>query len=167
MKYSAVLLMVLALSCTNRVTYPAPIETAPPSLQVAYSLTDTLYNPKSTFRSGEIFILSFSMSNQTGKDLSCWESAKLDDMLIYLNDSVVAYNHYGQTFPAGLWVNTTMANGSVISDFWRGPNALGRGFPPITLSPGEYNYRIVVNIDFDDTVKVVTKPYSTQFVIIQ
>ena len=107
------------------------------------------------------------MSNQTGKDLSCWEDARLDDMLIYMSDSVVAYNHWGQILPAGLWVNLIMANGSVISDSWVGPNPLGRGISPIKLKPGDYTYRIVINITFDDSVNVVTKPYPTQFSVVQ
>jgi len=165
MKYAALLLLPLGLSCNNIVTNPAIIEIETPAVQIEYTLTDTSKTPKTAFRSGESFILGFSMKNQTGKDLSIWESARLDDMLVYLNDSVVAYNQWGRTFPASLWVNYTMANGSKLTDSWVGPSGPD-GVPRILLHPGEYNYRIVINIEFDDTVLVVTKPYSTQFTVV-
>ena len=163
---SIVFLVLLFVGCNkNAGGITSPID-VPAVIQVSYSLTDTLGNPKALFREGESFILHYSVANASGRDLHCWYKGPLDFFNVLSNNQVIASSHWDQAEPADLWTYGTFPKDTIISDSWVGPNNPWRT-PRLSLCPGLYNYSIFIGIRFVDTVQIVTAPYSTGFAVLQ
>lgn len=130
-------------------------------LSATVRLTDTLGNDASTFRAGECFDTSFTLTNITGTTLTFYkgDGGPYSVFKIWRGDSIVATSVDGY---ASIMVAITghLEPGHSLQAYWRAPNTPPR-MPKIVLSPGLYEVRASV-MRFDEVAvnQVPPIPFS-------
>ena len=131
-------------------------------LTADFSLSDTTGHASTVFRSGEQFLMSFSVVNTTNDTLTYHYSEPPVVFSILKNRSVVASSIDGYAFPMN--VNTGLvAPGKALANSWKAPNTPAQN-PKVVLAPG--TYEASVSFSQFDEAKVDPVP-TISFSVIQ
>ena len=106
-----------------------------------YSITDIFGMAKTTFHSGEPFVLSFSVTNTTVDTLTYYMIIPMVAFRIFGNDTIVTSSYYGCTEPNIAVGKGWLARGQSIKFSWKAPTS-PCDTQNLVLTPGSYQAQV-------------------------
>jgi hypothetical protein len=122
---------------------PVPLD----RVSIAFTLTNTRGYEATSFTVGDDFNLNFTITNNTGRDLTFYHSAPPVVFRLETDDSLVASSIDGLVW-AAVVLKGTLTNGESYSASWRAPNTPWSG-RHIILLPGQYRATVRAGCFFD------------------
>ncbi|MGD0591769.1 MAG: hypothetical protein ABSA44_13380 [Bacteroidota bacterium] len=130
-------------------------------ISTSFSITDTLGNPSTVFRTGKPFYLIFQMTNKTGIDQNYTWTEPISEIYITRNDTIISRQFYGYAWPQIVRRDVLKADSS-LTNRWLGPFNLLSSVA--ALSPGNYVADVFINARFDNAE--IEHPQRIQITII-
>ena len=117
-------------------------ESTSPSISASFVLTDTSGHPSSTFRSGDDFLMTLNVQNNSNLQLTYYRGDDSPDVIfdIIRDGIVVASSVDGYAFVQIPSIGHLDA-GHTLRGSWRAPTTLAQ-FPKVRLSAGSYLVRV-------------------------
>jgi hypothetical protein len=126
--------------------------------QVSYQLTDTSGVSKTSFKSGEDFLVTLAITNLTGEPQIHAHTGPVVIFSVLLGDSTIATSVDGLAWPQNVIVDTLGA-AQTLTFRWPGPNSPAR-IPRRSLAPGYYTVAAVFRTVFGGHEVSDPKPLS-------
>ncbi len=131
---------------SDRGSTPGGKDTDAAGFQVHYQLTDTGGVSKTSFKSGEDFLVSLAITNVSGEPQIYAHSGPVVIFSVLSGDSTIATSVDGLAWPQNVIVDT-LGVAQTLRFRWRGPNSVAR-IPGRTLVPGSYTVAAVFHTVF-------------------
>jgi hypothetical protein len=142
----SLLLALVAGSCSLDGVHPS----APVAVIKSLAATDTLGNPSTSFRSGDMFFLEGTVANNTGEAQGYSYTAPLMDILIFRADTAVASPYWHIAWPQVV-VKGVFPRDSTLSIKWKAPRSSQRN-SNLPLQPGSYVVKFFFGAHFDSAI---------------
>ena len=130
-------------------------------ISTSFSITDTLGNFSTVFRTGKPFYLIFQMTNKTGIDQNYAVTGPISEIYITRNDTIISRQYAGLAWPQVVYRGILKAD-STLTNRWLGP------FNPrssvAALMPGSYTADVSIYARLDNAE--IERPQLIQITII-
>ena len=133
----SLILILLLVSCLEENDFN------PQNITVNFSVSDTSGFEKHQFLKNEEFLVTFKVSNNSGKELSFYSSPPVVVYSVLKEDSIISRSTDEMIYIA-IFSTSKLKDGDFFQDKWIGPNSLGRKDSGniITLEKGFYQIEV-------------------------
>jgi hypothetical protein len=123
------------------------------TLTATFTLTDTTGRTAAQFRSGEAFLISFALTNNTPDTITYRSGIPIVSFTILKNDSVFTSSYFGCPIPktSSILIVGHVPPGQTLQSSWKAPTPLCQSIPMVLVSG---SYQACVSFPFFSGVKV-------------
>jgi hypothetical protein len=137
MKFWMPLIVIAFFNCACHHTTAPNNET--PSVTARFMLTDTAGFSAAQFHSGESFLLSFALTNNTPDTITYRSGIPIVSFTILKNDSIFTSSYFGCPIPktSSILIAGYVPPGQTLQSSWKAPTPLCQSIPMVLVS-GSY-----------------------------